>query len=108
MNTYGQLFRVSIFGESHGPSVGVLIDGCPPGISIREEDLNAQLDRRRAGAKGTTPRKEYDIPEIQSGVYTGLTTGSPILITTRNTNKNHLITITLKISRDRGMLILLH
>ena len=86
MNTFGKLFRVSIFGESHGHSVGVMIDGCPPGISISEDDLNNDLDRRRSGAIGTTPRKEHDIPDIISGVYNGLSTGAPIVISTRNTN----------------------
>lgn len=86
MNTYGKLFRVSIFGESHGPAVGVMIDGCPPGLHVDEEGLNSDLDRRRAGAKGTTPRKEYDLPEIVSGVYKGLSTGAPIVVSTRNTN----------------------
>jgi len=87
MNTFGRIFRVSIFGESHGPEVGVMIDGCPPGISITEDDLLANLDRRRAGAKGTTPRKELDTPEFVSGIYKGKTTGAPIVIRTMNSNK---------------------
>lgn len=86
MNTFGKLFRVSIFGESHGPAVGVTVDGCPPGIELNEDDFNEYLDRRRSGAKGTTPRKEYDIPEILSGVHNGLTTGAPLAIITRNSN----------------------
>jgi chorismate synthase len=86
MNTYGKLFRVSIFGESHGPAVGVMVDGCPPGMPLAEDDLSRDLDRRRAGARGTTPRKEYDLPDLISGVYNGYTTGAPLLILTRNTN----------------------
>jgi chorismate synthase len=87
MNTFGNIFRISIYGESHGPEVGIMIDGCPPGISITEEDLLKDLDRRKAGAKGTTPRKEFDIPEIKSGIYNGVTSGSPIVISTKNSNK---------------------
>lgn len=86
MNSFGIIFRVSLFGESHGPAVGVMIDGCPSGIPISEEELNKDLDRRRAGAKGTTPRKEHDIPEIISGIFNGKTSGAPIVIMTRNTN----------------------
>lgn len=87
MNTFGKLFRVSVFGESHGKAVGVIIDGCPPGISISKEELMGDLERRRPGAKGTTPRKEHDMPIIVSGLYNGLTTGAPIVISTENTNK---------------------
>ena len=87
MNTFGNLFRVSIFGESHGQEVGIMIDGCPPGISIAQEEFAAELDRRKSGAKGTTPRQEFDIPEIKSGIYNGFTSGSPIVISTKNSNK---------------------
>jgi len=87
MNTFGNIFRISIYGESHGPEVGIMIDGCPPGVSVSEEDLLKDLDRRRAGAKGTTPRTEFDYPEIKSGIYKGRTTGSPIVISTKNSNK---------------------
>lgn len=86
MNSFGRIFRVSIFGESHGPYVGVIIDGCPPGISLPFEDFAADLERRKAGAKGTTPRKEEDMPEIVSGVLNNTTTGSPITILFKNTN----------------------
>ncbi len=86
MNTIGKIFRISVFGESHGPGVGVVIDGCPPGLMVNEEIFLEDIDRRRSGKKGTTPRKEYDMPEIYSGVYEGLSTGSPIMIMTRNTN----------------------
>lgn len=86
MNSFGRLFRVSIFGESHGPAAGIVIDGCPPGIGIREEDFEADLSRRRSGADGTTPRKESDIPEILSGVYNGKSTGAPLTIVFRNSD----------------------
>lgn len=86
MNTFGNIFRVSIFGESHGEAVGVMIDGCPPGIGITSEELMKDLDRRRSGAPGTTPRNEHDSPEIISGIYNDLTTGAPLVIITTNTN----------------------
>ncbi len=86
MNSFGNNYRISIFGESHGKSVGILIDGCPPGISFSEEDLTTDLSRRKSGAKGTTPRIESDIPQIKSGVFKGKTTGAPILIEFENEN----------------------
>jgi chorismate synthase len=86
MNTYGRIYRVSLFGESHGIKVGAVIDGCPAGIALSESDLEPDLARRRAGAKGTTPRKEADIPHIVSGVFNGVTTGAPITILFENTN----------------------
>ena len=86
MNNFGRIFRVSIFGESHGLSVGVVIDGCPPGIDIIPADFEADLSRRRSGAKGTTPRTEPDIPEIISGVFNNKTTGAPLTVLFRNTN----------------------
>ena len=86
MNSWGQIFRVSIWGESHGQQVGVSIDGIPAGIALCEEDFSKDLDRRRAGAAGTTPRKESDIPHIVSGVYNGFTTGSPLTIEFANEN----------------------
>jgi len=84
MNTFGRLFKVSIFGESHGESVGVLIDGCPPGLALSETDFSGNLERRKSGAKGTTPRRENDVPLIRSGVMDGKTTGTPILILFEN------------------------
>ncbi len=84
MNTIGSRFRVSLFGESHGPAVGCLVDGCPPGIPFTLADLGPDLARRRAGAPGTTPRVEADEPEILSGLWQDRTTGSPILIFMRN------------------------
>ena len=87
MNTYGIKFKVSIFGESHGPFVGIVIDGCPAGIPVSQEDFSEALSRRRGGTKkGTTPRAETDSPEILSGIYNGVTTGFPIAIGTRNKN----------------------
>jgi len=86
MNSFGKIFRVNIFGESHGEFVGVVIDGCPAGISLTDTDFSADLDRRKAGAKGTTPRKEDDIPEIVSGVFNNNTTGAPITILFKNSN----------------------
>jgi chorismate synthase len=86
MNSFGRIFRISIFGESHGASVGVVIDGCPPGISIGPEDFEADLNRRKSGAKGTTPRKEGDHPVILSGVFNGFSTGAPITVMFENTN----------------------
>lgn len=86
MNSWGQIFRVSIWGESHGQQVGVSIDGVPSGIALCEEDFSKDLERRRAGALGTTPRKESDIPHIVSGVYNGFTTGSPLTIEFVNEN----------------------
>lgn len=86
MNSFGKLFRVSIYGESHGREVGVLVDGCPPGIALSETDLLPDLQRRKSGAEGTTPRQESDTPFIKSGVYNGRTTGAPILIAFQNTD----------------------
>lgn len=86
MNTYGKLFRVSIFGESHGSLVGILLDGVPAGIPLDPEDLMEDLGRRKSGAAGTTPRKEDDIPLIKSGVFNGFTTGAPLIIQIENKN----------------------
>ncbi len=86
MNSFGRIFRLSIFGESHGIAVGVTIDGCPAGIPLTPEDFLTDLQRRKAGATGTTPRKEDDLPEIISGVFNGHTAGSPITILFRNNN----------------------
>lgn len=86
MNTFGRIFRISIFGESHGPMIGITIDGCPHGIPLKVEDFTADLDRRRAGAEGTTTRVEADIPEIVSGWFNGHTTGAPLTIIFRNSD----------------------
>ncbi len=86
MNSFGRMFRVSIFGESHGIQIGVVIDGCPAGIPLCEDDLTADFARRRAGGRGTTPRLEPDLPKIVSGVFNGRTTGAPLTIVFENTN----------------------
>jgi len=86
MNSFGRIFKVEMLGESHGECVGVLIDGCPAGIPLTIEDFLGDLERRRSGAKGTTPRKESDTPIIKSGVFNGHTTGAPILILFENQN----------------------
>jgi len=77
-NTFGRLFRVTTWGESHGPALGAVIDGCPPGINIAVEDIQKDLDRRRPGKALTSPRGEQDRVEILSGVFDGITTGTPI------------------------------
>ena len=86
MNTFGRKFRVSIFGESHGELIGVVLDGVPAGIELCEEDFAFDLGRRKSGAKGTTPRVEEDKPMLVSGVYEGCTTGAPLTIVFRNMN----------------------
>ena len=86
MNTFGRIFRISIFGESHGKAIGITIDGCPAGILFSEEDMLNDLGRRKSGKKGTTPRKESDLPKIVSGVFDGKTTGSPITVLFDNKN----------------------
>lgn len=86
-NTFGHLFRITTFGESHGGGVGVVIDGCPPRLEISPEEIQFELDRRRPGqSKITTPRKEDDTCEILSGVFEGKTLGTPISILVRNKN----------------------
>jgi len=87
-SSLGTLFRISTWGESHGPGVGVVIDGCPPRVALSVEDLQKELDRRRPGqSKIVTPRNEADEAEILSGVENGLTTGAPIGILVRNTDQ---------------------
>jgi chorismate synthase len=84
MNSCGRLFRIQIFGESHGPEIAVGIDGCPAGIALNEADFSADLRRRCSGAPGTTLRREDDRPEIRSGVFNGRTSGAPILVAFAN------------------------
>jgi chorismate synthase len=86
MNTFGRKFRVSVFGESHGELIGVVIDGVPAGLELSEEDFEKDILRRKSGAKGTTPRIEADRPAIVSGVYEGHTTGAPLTVTFTNGN----------------------
>ncbi len=84
-NTFGHLFRITTYGESHGGGVGVVIDGCPPQLEISESEIQVELNRRKPGqSRITTPRKESDICEIMSGVFEGKTTGTPISILVRN------------------------
>jgi chorismate synthase len=88
-NIFGSIFRVVSFGESHGPAVGCVVDGCPAGISLDTKDIACDLSRRRpgSGAPGTSERNEQDSPEILSGVFEGKTLGTPIAIVVRNTNQ---------------------
>ena len=87
MNSFGRLFRVTIFGESHGPSVGISIDGCPSGVPLSEDDFKEDLERRKGGVqKGTTPRKEDDKPIFITGLHDNKTTGAPLTILFENKN----------------------
>lgn len=87
-NTFGKLFTLTSFGESHGPAIGGVIDGCPPGLAISAEDLQVDLDRRKPGtSRHVTQRKESDMVEILSGVFEGKTTGAPIGLLIRNTDQ---------------------
>lgn len=86
MNSFGSLFRVHIYGESHGLGIGVLIDGVPPGLKLSIEDFIPDLSKRKSGKLGTTPRNEDDIPQIISGVFNSFTTGAPINIFFENKN----------------------
>jgi chorismate synthase len=96
-SSFGELFRVTNFGESHGPAIGCVIDGCPPGLALATSDIQPDLDRRRPGtSRHVTQRNEADGVEILSGVYEGLTTGTPICLLIRNTDHR---------SRDYGNLL---
>lgn len=87
-NSFGQLFRVTTFGESHGPAIGCVVDGCPPGLAISEDEFRVDLDRRATGrSRHTSQRHEADAIEILSGVYQGLTTGTPMALLIRNTDQ---------------------
>jgi len=87
-NSFGKLFRITTWGESHGPAVGVVIDGCPPRVPLTVEEIQAELDRRRPGQSDiTTPRKEDDKVEILSGVFEGLTTGVPLSLAVRSNDQ---------------------
>jgi chorismate synthase len=87
-STFGSLFQVTNFGESHGPAIGCVIDGCPPGMALSEADIQPELDRRRPGtSRHVTQRNEPDAVEILSGVYEGKTTGTPICLLIRNTDQ---------------------
>jgi chorismate synthase len=96
-NTFGHLFTVTNFGESHGPAIGCVIDGCPPGMTLSEADIQPDLDRRRPGtSKFVTQRNEPDAVEILSGVYEGKTTGTPICLLIKNTDQR---------SKDYGQIL---
>ena len=96
-STFGHLFRVTNFGESHGPAIGCVIDGCPPGMALCEADIQPDLDRRRPGtSRHVTQRNEADAVQILSGVFEGLTTGTPIALMIQNTDQR---------SRDYGNLL---
>ena len=96
-STFGELFRVTNFGESHGPAIGCVIDGCPPGLALSAADMQGDLDRRRPGtSRHVTQRNEADAVEILSGVHEGLTTGTPIALLIRNTDQR---------SKDYGNLL---
>jgi chorismate synthase len=96
-STFGHLFRVTNFGESHGPAIGCVIDGCPPGLELGEADIQPELDRRRPGtSRHVTQRREPDTVEILSGVFEGRTTGTPIALLIRNTDQR---------SKDYGNLL---
>ena len=86
MNTFGRKFRGSIFGESHGEMIGVVMDGVPAGLELSVQDFETDIMRRKSGAKGTTPRIEGDVPMIVSGVFEGHTTGAPLTVVFRNEN----------------------
>jgi chorismate synthase len=87
-NSYGHVFRVTTWGESHGPALGATVDGCPPGVSLSEEDIQVWMDKRKPGQnKYTTQRREADEVEILSGVFEGVTTGTPIQLMIRNTDQ---------------------
>lgn len=87
MNSFGRIFRLTIFGESHGESVGINIDGCPAGMPLSADDFTEDIERRKGGTqKGTTPRKEDDIPIFKSGIFNNTTTGAPITILFENNN----------------------
>ena len=98
-NSFGKIFKISTFGESHGKAIGVVIDGCPPGIEINEKDIQLELDRRKPGqSKITTQRKESDSVEVLSGIFNGKTTGSPISLYIKNKDQkssdyDHITTV---------------
>src|SRR5215467_1471161 len=87
MNSFGRIFRIHIFGESHGESVGIVVDGCSAGMSLTVDDFLPDLERRKGGTqKGTTPRQEEDLPIFKSGLFNNKTTGAPITILFENKN----------------------
>ena len=101
-SSFGSIFQVTTWGESHGKGVGAVIDGCPAGLSLCEEDIQRFLDRRKPGqSRFSTPRKESDQAKILSGVFEGKTTGTPISILVRNETRNPGITAKLPLTTAR-------
>jgi len=86
MNSWGTILRISIWGESHGPGIGIVVDGCPPGLNLKPDDFKEDLERRRGGYLGTTSRRELDLPIIRSGLFRGKTTGAPLSIEFENSD----------------------
>lgn len=87
MNSFGTFFKVHIFGESHGECVGIVVDGCPAGLSLKQADFETDIERRKGGnQKGTTPRQEVDIPIFKSGLFNEMTTGAPLTMLFENNN----------------------
>jgi chorismate synthase len=106
-NTFGKIFRFTTWGESHGPAIGCIVDGCPPNIRLSEKDIQKDMNRRRPGrSKFVSQRKESDKITILSGVFNGKTTGTPISIIISNEDKRSEIMSQLKISLDLDMQIL--
>lgn len=104
-SSYGNIFRVTTWGESHGKGLGVVVDGVPAGLELCEEDIQIFLNRRKPGqSKFTTPRKEDDAVEILSGVFEGKTTGTPVSMVVWNKTRNQRITVKLLHTIVRGML----
>ena len=107
-NTFGKFFRFTTWGESHGPAIGCIIDGCPPLIQLKEQDIQKELDKRKPGqSKFTTQRKESDKVQILSGVFEGKTTGTPISLIIYNEDMRSKDYKNIKDNLDLGMLILL-
>lgn len=104
-SSYGNIFRITTWGESHGKGLGVVVDGVPAGLELCEEDIQIFLNRRKPGqSKFTTPRKEDDTVEILSGVFEGKTTGTPVSMVVWNKIRNQRITVRLLRTIVRGML----
>ena len=106
-NTFGKIFRFTTWGESHGPAIGCIVDGCPPNINIKEQDIQSELNRRKPGqSKFTSQRKEDDKVQILSGIFEGKTTGTPISLIIYNKDMRSRDYETIKISLDLVMQIL--
>lgn len=98
-SSFGTIFRITTWGESHGPSIGVVVDGCPAGLFLSEEDIQMQLNRRRPGqSRYSTPRNEADRVHILSGIFEGRTTGTPIAMEVINETQRSKITLKLQIA----------